>query len=99
MSTSDPAQPSTSTQMDPLVKPPAMDIGVITQIASDDENTGASSSKPAKPRSEEDDLEKQMDQAATVEEFLQKSKVLLLDYEKHMFLDMIDTDGLVVCAK
>lgn len=44
-------------------------------------------------------LEKQMDHAALMEEFLQKSKTVMLDYEKHMFLDLMDTDGLVVCAK
>lgn len=43
--------------------------------------------------------DKDLDKVMTVEEFLQKSKTFMLDYEKHMFLDTIDTDCLVVCAK
>lgn len=50
-------------------------------------------------QSKEDALEVQMEHTAIMEEFLLKSKTVLLDYEKHMFLDLIDTDGLVVCAK
>lgn len=43
--------------------------------------------------------DRDLDKVMTVEEYLQKSKTFLLDYEKHMFLDTIDTDCLVVCAK
>lgn len=53
-------------------------------------------------QSNDDDGElndKDLDKMMTVEEFLLKSKTFMLDYEKHMFLDTIDTDCLVVCAK
>lgn len=56
----------------------------------------------AKSTKHTDDYElsdKDLDKVMTVEEYLQKSKTFMLDYEKHMFLDTIDTDCLVVCAK
>lgn len=53
----------------------------------------------SKHSDEDDPNDKELDKAMTVEEFLQKSKTFMLDYEKHMFLDTIDTDCLVVCAK
>lgn len=37
--------------------------------------------------------------AATAEEFLDKRGVPMLPYQKQMFLDMIYSDGLLVCAK
>lgn len=43
--------------------------------------------------------EKQLDKIVSLEEFLLKSRTYMLDYEKTMFLDAIDSDCLVVCAK
>lgn len=43
--------------------------------------------------------EKQLDKVMSLEEFLLKSKTYMLDYEKTMFLDAIDSDCLIVCAK
>lgn len=45
------------------------------------------------------DADKELSKALTVEEFLIKSKTYMLEYEKHMFMDTIDSDCLVVCAK
>lgn len=45
------------------------------------------------------EIDKELDKVMTVEEFLLKSKTYMLEYEKYMFLDTIDSDCLVVCAK
>lgn len=45
------------------------------------------------------DPDKELSKMLTVEEFLLKSKTYMLDFEKYMFLDTIDSDCLVVCAK
>lgn len=58
------------------------------------------STQLAKQQPDDGELnDKDLDKVMTVEEYLQKSKTFMLDYEKHMFLDTIDTDCLVVCAK
>lgn len=44
-------------------------------------------------------VDKELNKLLTVEEFLLKSKTYMLDYEKHMFLDTIDSDCLVVTAR
>lgn len=44
-------------------------------------------------------VDKELNKALTVEEFLLKSKTYMLDYEKFMFMDTIDADCLVVSAK
>lgn len=90
MSDLDNVKPSTSVQNNASENQSSTELSSNTTITLENELAGASA---------ENDIEKLMDQAVTVEEFLQKSKTLLLNYEKHMFLDMIDTDGLVVCAK
>lgn len=65
-------------------------------VEAEDEESLAQATK----QSDDDELnDKDLDKVMTVEEFLQKSKTFMLDYEKHMFLDTIDTDCLVVCAK
>uniref|UniRef100_A0A0K8UYR4 DNA repair endonuclease XPF n=1 Tax=Bactrocera latifrons TaxID=174628 RepID=A0A0K8UYR4_BACLA len=35
----------------------------------------------------------------TAEEYLQRKDVIMLEYEKQMFLDIVGSDGLTVCAK
>ncbi|XP_055854991.1 DNA repair endonuclease XPF [Episyrphus balteatus] len=35
----------------------------------------------------------------TIDEYISKNKIVLLDYERQMFVDMVQSDGLVVCAK
>ncbi|XP_055923295.1 DNA repair endonuclease XPF [Eupeodes corollae] len=35
----------------------------------------------------------------TAEEYLTQKNIVLLDYERQMFVDMVQSDGLVVCAK
>lgn len=47
----------------------------------------------------EDDLEKKMCEVVGAEEFLDKSGVYMLPYEKQIFLDLVYSDALVVCAK
>ena len=58
-----------------------------------------SSDAAAATDADELEMEKQMDRAGTIEEFLINTKARLLDYEKHMFLDILDSDGIVICAK
>lgn len=48
---------------------------------------------------DEINTDKELSKLMTVEEFLLKSKTYMLDYEKHMFLDTIDSDCLVVTAR
>lgn len=47
----------------------------------------------------EENVDKELNKLMTVEEFLLKSKTYMLDNEKHMFLDTIDSDCLVVTAR
>lgn len=62
----------------------------------------ADESKPSTSKQTQD-LESQFDgelnKLMTVEEFLLKSKTYMLENEKHMFLDTIDSDCLVVSAR
>lgn len=50
------------------------------------------------PDSKLDD-DQELSKALDVEEFLLKTKTYMLEYEKHMFMDTIDSDCLVVSAK
>lgn len=43
--------------------------------------------------------DRELSKVLTIEEFLLKSKTYMLEHEKHMFLDTIDSDCLVVTAK
>lgn len=43
--------------------------------------------------------DKELCKTLDIEEILMKSKTYMLDYEKHMFMDTIDADCLVVSAK
>lgn len=45
------------------------------------------------------DDDQELSKALDIEEFLLKSKTYMLEYEKHMFMDTIDADCLVVSAK
>lgn len=99
MSAAKDGQPSPSHQIAQINEIETVENASAMEIASIGENAGTTTEQTAVELMDEGDLEKQMDHAATMEEFLQKSKVIMLDYEKHMFLDLIDMDGLVVCAK
>lgn len=48
---------------------------------------------------EENELEKKMCEVVGAEEFLDKSGVYMLPYQKQIFLDLVYSDALVVCAK
>lgn len=66
----------------------------------DEEEPKPSTSKELTPNPEnESNVDKELNKALTVEEFLLKSKTYMLDYEKYMFMDTIDADCLVVGAK
>lgn len=82
-------EPSTSHQ---ALEATATDSSKSTGTNDDDNSR---SSIPSQQQIDDADLDKMM----TVEEFLLKSKTSLTEYEKHMFLDAIDSDCLVVCAK
>lgn len=66
-----------------------------SKSASENDNISSQEEKAAKVLDEE----KQLDKLMSLEEFLEKSKTYMLDYEKTMFLDTIDSDCLIVCAK
>lgn len=66
----------------------------------DEEEPKASTSKELSQNpTNESIVDKELNKALTVEEFLLKSKTYMLDYEKFMFMDTIDADCLVVSAK
>lgn len=67
---------------------------------SESEDPKPSTSKESAPNSgNELNMDKELNKLLTVEEFLVKSKTYMLDHEKHMFLDTIDADCLVVSAR
>lgn len=59
----------------------------------------STSKQPEQPLDDEVDVDKELSKMMTVEEFLLKSKTYMLEHEKHMFLDTIDSDCLVVTAR
>lgn len=80
----------------PLENQEASTSAKAVEMEAEDADSVAQATK----QSDDDELnDKDLDKVMTVTEFLQKSKTFMLDYEKHMFLDTIDTDCLVVCAK
>lgn len=79
----DDPQPSTSTQFDD------------DQIAKD----GTQNNDELMSFGSGIDIDKDLDKVLTVEDFLIKSKTYMLEYEKNMFMDTIDSDCLVVSAK
>ncbi|XP_005177411.2 DNA repair endonuclease XPF [Musca domestica] len=62
---------------------------------SDDDEKPSCSKKEEQQRQEDEDLAN----IVTAEEYLMRKDVILLDYEKQMFLDMVHADALMVCAK
>lgn len=60
---------------------------------------GTASTDSTQAFEKELDMDKELGKVLTVEEFLHKSKTYMLEHEKHMFLDTIDSDCLVVTAK
>lgn len=48
---------------------------------------------------EENELERKMCEVVGAEEFLDNSGVYMLPYQKQIFLDLVYSDALVVCAK
>lgn len=59
--------------------------------------------QPSCSKSSAEAIEKQEDEdlanIVTAEEYLMRKDVVLLDYEKQMFLDTVHADALMVCAK
>ncbi|XP_030381828.1 DNA repair endonuclease XPF [Scaptodrosophila lebanonensis] len=47
----------------------------------------------------EQEEDKELANIVTAEEYLMRKDVVLLEYEKQMFLDLVYADGLLVCAK
>lgn len=62
-------------------------------------STSTSTSQPSENIDNEDNVDKELNKLLTVEDFLLKSKTYMLEYEKNMFLDTIDSDCLVVTAR
>lgn len=81
---SDP-QPSTSAQ--------------ATSTLAKDAASNATSTEQSQALEQELNDDKELSKVLTVEEFLLKSKTYMLEHEKHMFLDTLDADCLVVTAK
>lgn len=69
------------------------------QASSTQPDDGTSSTDNTQALEKELSEDKELGRVLTVEEFLMKSKTYMLEYEKHMFLDTIDSDCLVVSAK
>lgn len=82
-------EPSTSRQAQAELEPDGSSTEAAAVVSDSQENSNSQRTL------EDADLDKMM----TVEEFLLKSKTYMIEYEKHMFLDTIDSDCLVVCAK
>lgn len=72
---------------------------LATKMESESEEPQPSTSNQTQIVDSELDFDKELNRLLTVEEFLIKSKTYLLEYEKHMFLDTIDSDCLVVGAR
>lgn len=62
-------------------------------------STSTSTSQPSENPDNEVNVDKELNKLLTVEDFLLKSKTYMLEYEKNMFLDTIDSDCLVVTAR
>lgn len=91
-------QPSTSRKR--RKEPQQVETMDTAEANAEPSTSAAAAAKKTAPADDDDDaMERQMENAAGLEEFLQQSKTVMMDYEKHMFMDMIDTDGLVVSAK
>lgn len=68
-----------------------------TQV--NDAGSNTTSAENSQAFDKEPNVDKELNRALTVEEFLLKSKTYMLEHEKHMFLDTLDADCLVVTAK
>ncbi|XP_037032816.1 DNA repair endonuclease XPF [Bradysia coprophila] len=79
------AHQSTSSSLNPEPSTSSSSFSVQDTDSKDDES--------------ELELEKKMCEAVGAEEFLDKSGVYMLPYQKQIFLDLVYSDALVVCAK
>lgn len=68
-------------------------------MESETEEPTPSTSNQVQNSENELDVDKELNKVLTVEEFLLKSKTYMLENEKYMFLDTIDSDCLVVGAR
>lgn len=78
---------STSSSLNP--EPSTSTSSLNVTINTDNEDEGIA----------ELDLEKKMCEVVGAEEFLDKDGVYMLPYQKQIFLDLVYSDALVVCAK
>lgn len=62
----------------------------------DDNEPGCSKETTEKIQKQEDE---DLANIVTAEEYLMRKDVVLLDFEKQMFLDMVHADALMVCGK
>lgn len=65
----------------------------------EEEPQPSTSKEPIKSPHPQINDDKELSRALDIEEILMKSKTYMLEYEKHMFMDTIDADCLVVSAK
>lgn len=84
-STSDNQSPTSSLNPEPSTSSSSLSVIADTDNNQDEEN--------------ELDFEKKMCEVVGAEEFLDKSGVYMLPYQKQIFLDLVYSDALVVCAK
>lgn len=91
MSSSDQPQPSTS-----RIEVESSERVEFSTILTE---TNAENDKTESLDSSDIDMDKELVRTVAIQEQLLKSKTIMLEYEKHMFLDMVETDGIVVCAK
>ncbi|ALC48873.1 mei-9 [Drosophila busckii] len=62
-------------------------------------STSAAAAAAAAAAALESQEDEELANLVTAEEYLMRKDVVLLEYEKQMFLDLVHTDGLLVCAK
>lgn len=59
-----------------------------------------SSSGASVEKQQMDDVtDKELEEAADAEAFIQNHAIKMVEYEKQMFLDALHSDALIVCAK
>lgn len=87
---------STSLTMSSADQPTSSSLNPEPSTSSSSFNVQNSDSKDEESELE---LEKKMCEAVGAEEFLDKSGVYMLPFQKQIFLDLVYSDALVVCAK
>lgn len=63
------------------------------------ENASSASQKSITEMETNEEEDRELAQLVDAEEFISQKGIRMLEYEKQMFLDVLHSDALVVCAK